>query len=101
MKAEKMVEVTYASRAPEAGMTKKLFGYKGWQTRSGTKTYSHKPIIGALDGIPFQKLGRATIVLPLDYLPKAREAIAEAGGRDFRTRISRQRSCKRPSSSPT
>ncbi|MDA4118917.1 MAG: hypothetical protein OK455_11320 [Thaumarchaeota archaeon] len=77
---EKMVKVTYASRTANVTITKNLFGYKGWQTKSGTKTYRHKPIVGLLHGIPFQKLGRATIVLPLDYLPKARAAIAGAGG---------------------
>ena len=76
----KMVKITYASRAPGVAITKNLFGYKGWQTRSGPKTYAHKPMVGALEGIPFQRVGRATIVLPLNYLPKARAVIARAGG---------------------
>jgi len=76
----KMVKITYASRAPGVAITKNLFGYKGWKTRSGSRTYAHKPTVGALEGIPFQRVGRATIVLPLSYLPKARAVIARAGG---------------------
>jgi hypothetical protein len=76
----KMVKITYASRAPGVAITKNLFGYKGWKTRSGTRTYAHKPTVGALEGIPFQRVGRATIVLPLSYLPKAKAVIARAGG---------------------
>jgi len=76
----KMVKITYASRAPGVAITKNLFGYKGWKTKSGPKAYAHKPMVGALEGIPFQRVGRATIVLPASYLPKARAVIARAGG---------------------
>src|SRR5438552_7325283 len=76
----KMGKITYASRSPGVAITKNLFGYKGWGTRSGQKTYAHKPMVGALEGIPFQRVGRATIVLPLSYLPKAKAVIARAGG---------------------
>jgi hypothetical protein len=76
----KMVKITYASRAPGGAITKNLFGYKGWQTKSGKKSYPHKPMVGALQGIPFQRIGRATIVLPLSYLPKAKAVILHAGG---------------------
>jgi len=76
----KMVKITYASRAPGVAITKNLFGYKGWKTKSGPKTYAHKPMVGALEGIPFERVGRATIVLPLSYLPKAKAVISRAGG---------------------
>src|ERR1700739_305409 len=59
----KMVKITYASRAPGVAITKNLFGYKGWKTRRGPKTSAHKPMVGALEGIPLQRVGRATIVL--------------------------------------
>lgn len=79
-KTQRLVKVKYVSCTSDFTVTKKLFGYKGWQTKSGVKTYSHKPIVGTLQGIPYRKVGRATIVLPEDYLSEVRDAIERAGG---------------------
>jgi hypothetical protein len=75
----RLVKVRYAARAQTA-ITKKLFGYKGWQTKTGKKTYQHKPMTGRLEGMPIRRLARATIALPQSYLAQAKIAIEEAGG---------------------
>lgn len=77
---EEMVKVRYAASSPDVAITKKLFGYKDWEVKVGVKTYEHKSIPAALEGIPARRIARATIIVPQEYLPQTKRAIEKSGG---------------------
>src|SRR5271169_3053614 len=77
---ERLVKLRYKSDVAEATLSKKLFGVPESDERRGTKVYHHKPVVGSLQGVPFRRVGRATIVLPESYLQATKSAIKTVGG---------------------
>jgi hypothetical protein len=74
----RMVRIRYASRT--GGLTKKLFGYQRWKTRTGGRMYWHKAINGKLKNLPVEKAGRSAVIAPQNLVPEIKKAIDEAGG---------------------
>jgi len=72
------MKVTYRSKG--RNLIKKLFGYGPWKETKRGRTYMHKPILGALSGLPVRKCGRACLVVPTELLDSVQKAIVQHGG---------------------
>lgn len=74
----RLVKLTYRSKG--RNLAKKLFGYGPWKEVKRGKVYRHKRIIGALEGLPVRKCGRACLIVPRPMLSTVQRAIVQHGG---------------------
>ncbi len=72
-----MVKIKYGG-TPELG--KKLFGYGPWKEKKQGRIYTHKPIVGRLQGLAVRRTGRAALMTPLGLVPIIKSTIKELGG---------------------
>jgi hypothetical protein len=80
-RSARLVKVTYGSRKARGNaLGKKLFGYKSWSVKAGKREYSHKPIVGSLEGLPVKRVGRSKFVVPEEKLRDIEGSIKTNGG---------------------